>query len=96
MPKPEVYCTMDDCHYWADGCHCTAEKILITTDRIADTYPEATDADSVQDLVRQHGKTPAEHCVDTCCKTFTPRDKARSAAAPDKMEGKARHLAARH
>lgn len=96
MPQLEVYCTVDDCQYWADGCHCTAEKILVTTDAIGDTYPEATDVSSVQDLVRQHGKTPAHHCVDTCCKTFVPRDKPRPADLPNRMDSQAKKMAAKH
>ena len=94
MPQLEVYCTVGDCHHWGDGNHCVAEKILITTDEIGRTYPEATDASSVQDLARQHGSTPAHNCTNTCCKTFTPRDGA-PAGGPNKMTAKARDLAAK-
>jgi len=96
MPQLEVYCTVRNCHYWADGEHCTAEKILVTTDAIGRLYPESVDAAEAQDIVRQHGPTEAEKCYDTCCKTFTPRDGAKPAGTPAKMAGKAQRLATRH
>lgn len=96
MPQLEVYCTVSNCHYWADGNHCTAEKILITTDGIGRMYPEATDVGSTQDIVRQHGHTEARTCMETCCKTFTPKGQGRPAGTPEKMAEKARELAHKH
>lgn len=91
-----MYCTVDNCHYWADGNHCTAEKILITSDKVGGDYPQAADVSSTADIVRQHGHTPAQNCMETCCKTFTDRDQGRPANAPRKMENKARDLAQKY
>jgi hypothetical protein len=96
LPQLEVYCTVSNCSYWADGNHCVAEKILITTDEIGRRYPESVDVGSVQDLVRQHGTTQAQDCMETCCKTFTPRGEARPAGTPDRMDQKAEQLARKH
>ncbi len=96
MPQLEVYCTVCNCHYWAEGEHCTAEKILITTDRIGQLYPESLDAADTATVARQHGASEADACMETCCKTFRVRTNRRPAGTPQKMEGKARELAARH
>jgi hypothetical protein len=95
VPRSEVYCTVRNCHYWADGEHCTAEQILITTDHIGRIYPELVDAGSAGDIARQHGPTEADGCTETCCKTFRARGSAGSGTGPDKMEGSARQLAQR-
>ncbi len=87
---------MDNCHYWADGNHCSAEKILITTDQIGQAYPGSADVSSTADIVRQHGHTEAQNCMETCCKTFTERGEGRPAHNPKKMESKARELAQKH
>ncbi len=84
MPGVEVYCTIRNCHYWAEGEQCHAAKILITTDEIGRIYPEAADAGAAHDLTRQHGPTEARTCMETCCKTFTPRGQGRPAGTPDK------------
>ena len=96
MPQLEVYCTVDNCHYWADGNHCTAEKILITSDEIGNAYPESTDVSSTADIARQHGHTPAQNCAATCCKTFTERGHGRPAGTPQKMTAKAHQLAQKY
>ena len=92
MPQLEVYCTVSNCHYWADDNHCTADRILITTDSIGRRYPEAIDASSVGDLVRQHGHTAADSCMETCCKTFTPGGGGHPAGTPGKQQSVARQL----
>lgn len=72
-PQLEVYCTIDNCQWWGDGNTCHASVILITHDRIGSEYPEAFDADEVDQIVSESGETPAASCMETCCKTFTPR-----------------------
>ena len=96
MPQLEVYCTVSNCHYWADANHCTAEQILITTDDIGRRYPESADVQSAQDIVRQHGHTEAASCMETCCKTFLHRDKAGSEGTPRKNEAAARAMAQKY
>lgn len=72
-PELEVYCTIDNCQWWADGNKCHASVILITHDAIGNKYPEEIDADDVYQIVAESGETPAEDCMETCCKTFTPK-----------------------
>lgn len=61
-----VRCTVDNCHYWAEGRGCVASEILVTSDNVGAREGEDIDAPvaGVVDL------TPAEKCMDTCCKTF--------------------------
>lgn len=74
MPnKVEVYCTVNNCYWWAEGNHCDASKILITHDDVGADYPDSVDSPDVQMIVSERGETPAENCQATCCKTFTPR-----------------------
>ncbi len=84
MPNVEVYCTVSNCHYWADANHCAAEKILVTTDEIGEIYPETVDASETRQIVNQHGPTEAHGCVETCCKTFTAK-KQPPAGTPKRM-----------
>lgn len=63
---PTVKCTVDNCHYWSAGKGCNASAILITTDEIGASQPDSIDASVVQTL----NNTPAESCMETCCKTF--------------------------
>lgn len=74
MPKIEVYCTISNCHYWDDGNRCGADKILITSDAVGDRYPDDIDAQQVTMIVDEVGTTPTGSCMETCCKTFRPRD----------------------
>lgn len=96
MPQVEVSCTVRNCHYWAEGEHCTAEKILITTDHIGQRYGESLDAGDAGRLARAHGATDAAGCADTCCKTFTAADPQQPAGTADKMMAKAHQLAGKH
>lgn len=73
MARLEVYCTVDNCQWWAQGNECHASTILITHDRIGAKYPDEYDSPHVQQIVEMSGETPAESCMDTCCKTFTPK-----------------------
>lgn len=56
---------------------CNASVILITHDKISDQYPENVDSDDVNKIVLEHGNTPADSSMETCCKTFTPKNKSR-------------------
>jgi hypothetical protein len=74
LPQVDVRCTVNNCRHWGNGDHCTAAHILVTTDEIGEQYPESIDASCASDIVRQHGHTAAGSCMQTCCKTFAPRE----------------------
>ncbi|HHT37412.1 MAG TPA: DUF1540 domain-containing protein [Firmicutes bacterium] len=66
---PHVYCSVDNCHYWAQGNVCHASEILVTADAWAAEAPDTMDAS-------QHMEVPtasAQTCMDTCCKTFVAK-----------------------
>ena len=62
----EIYCSVDNCHYWGTGNHCIANKILVTVDAYADRMPDTMDAPQASTAPQ----TPANSCMETCCKTF--------------------------
>jgi hypothetical protein len=69
---PDVYCSVDNCHYWSQGNVCKASQILVATDSWAEQASEAIDASS-------HMEVPtasADTCMETCCKTFVPEGSA--------------------
>jgi hypothetical protein len=61
---------VNNCHYWAQGNYCKAEKILVTSDRIGDVTPHTFNAEQADEI----SPTPAQSCMQTCCKTFVTRD----------------------
>jgi hypothetical protein len=69
----QIMCTVHTCDYWGQGNVCRANKILVTSDAISNSYPESVDANQVTQLVQQVGLTPANTSMETCCKTFTPK-----------------------
>lgn len=73
VPQVDVRCTVNNCRHWGHGDHCTADRILVTTDEIGERYPESVDASNASDIVQQHGHTAAASCMQTCCKTFVAR-----------------------
>ncbi|NLJ99813.1 MAG: DUF1540 domain-containing protein [Clostridia bacterium] len=64
-----IHCTIDSCHYWGQNNLCGASEILVTSDAMAEKQPDSVDAPKAQGLET----TPANHCMETCCKTFTPK-----------------------
>lgn len=70
MPQLEVRCTVDNCYFWAQDNYCGADRILITSDRAAQQYPESVDAAQTAMIVNEIGETPAKTCMETACKTF--------------------------
>jgi len=65
-----VVCSIDNCHYWAEGNECMASQILITSDAVGRQEPESFDAPVAQSMAR----TPVHKCMETCCKTFMSKD----------------------
>lgn len=68
-----VRCTINNCHYWVEGKGCAASEILIAHDAMASEEGESVDAPMVDELEN----TPADKCMETCCKTFMSRDSGR-------------------
>ncbi len=66
---PDIYCSVNNCHYWKKGNACHASQIMVTSDEIGSSAPDSFDA-SVHD---QSDHTPVESCMETCCKTFVEK-----------------------
>jgi len=69
MPQ-EIYCSVNSCHYWGQGNRCEADKIMVTADAAANNLPDNIDAPMHQSIQA----TPADTCMETCCKTFVPKN----------------------
>lgn len=65
----EIYCTVDNCHYWGQGNHCTAKEILVTADAVGASQPDSFDAPQAANAAA----TPCGSCMETCCKTFVEK-----------------------
>ncbi len=79
----QVRCTVDNCHYWAEGGGCRASSILITSDAAGATQPHGIDAPVAGTLE----PTPTQTCMETCCKTFHRRGASKRHADDVSMEG---------
>lgn len=64
-----IHCLVDNCHYWSNGNKCQANEIIVTSDQFGDSNPDKIDAK----MAMQLSTTPADTCMETCCKTFVPR-----------------------
>ena len=62
----EIYCGIDNCHYWDQGNHCKASEILVAADSWAAQTPDNIDAPKHTQISQMHADT----CMETCCKTF--------------------------
>ena len=65
-----IYCSIDNCHYWDQGNVCKASEILVASDTWASQAPDNIDAP-------QHASVPtanADSCMETCCKTFVHKN----------------------
>lgn len=76
MQQLEVHCSVSNCHYWSQGNHCHANKILITSDSVGVDQPDHYDAPDVTNSLQ----TPCNTCMETCCKSFVPHDSNLTAA----------------
>lgn len=68
-PKQEIHCSVQNCHYWSKGNRCQADKILVTADTVGASQPESYDVEMAAEI----SPTPAESCMQTCCKTFVSK-----------------------
>ncbi len=62
----EIYCGIDNCHYWDQGNLCKASEIFVATDSWASEAPDNIDAPRHAQIPQMH----ANNCMETCCKTF--------------------------
>lgn len=68
--KQEIYCAVNNCHYWGSGNHCQAEKIMVVSDDFGSSAPDNIDAPTAATVQ----PTPAGTCMETCCKTFVEKN----------------------
>lgn len=67
---PNIYCSVQNCHYWKKGNVCDANEIMVTSDEMGASAPDSYDAPDHTNFK----PTPASSCMDTCCKTFVDKD----------------------
>ncbi|MCR4397518.1 MAG: DUF1540 domain-containing protein [Firmicutes bacterium] len=77
-----IRCSVSNCHYWADGNYCSAEQIVVTSDRMGDTTPHTFNALEAS----QFPRTPAGSSMETCCKTFVTKGDDAKADRVKRME----------
>lgn len=64
-----IHCGINNCHYWSEGNKCTANEIVIVSDRFGNTVPDSIDATMVSTI----NPTSVNSCMETCCKTFVEK-----------------------
>ncbi len=82
MVNKSIRCSVNNCHYWAKDNYCSAEQIMVSSDKMGDTTPHTFNA--VQASEFPH--TPVGSSMETCCKTFITRDKDARDDGIHKME----------
>ena len=65
MPQ-DVRCSVNNCHYWAQGNYCEASSIMVTADQVGHQQPDTFDAPQAS----MAAPSPVDSCMATCCKTF--------------------------
>lgn len=65
----DIRCTIENCHYWAQGNYCEAEQILIAADKFATETGHQVNALQAS----TYAPTPVGKCQETCCKTFVEK-----------------------
>ncbi|AQS55450.1 MAG: DUF1540 domain-containing protein [Novibacillus thermophilus] len=67
---PEVYCSVANCFFWAEGNKCDADAIMVEVNEHADhRFNEEVGGEMVHTSHQDYAK----HSRDTCCHTFKPR-----------------------
>lgn len=68
--KPEVKCSVSDCHYWDEGNRCGADAIMIEIDKHARAkFNEEFAGESFDTDHQDNAGTSAN----TCCHTYKPK-----------------------
>ncbi len=68
MAQQHIHCTVSNCHYYGSGNKCHANEIVVVGDRFG--HEQADNVDATQ--ASTFPQTPAQTCMETCCKTFVP------------------------
>ena len=68
--QQHIHCSINNCHYWAQGNMCHANEILITSDKVGNTYGDSFDAGQASTMQ----STPVNSCMESCCKTFVDKN----------------------
>lgn len=66
MSNQNIFCSINNCHYWAQGNLCRADSILVTADTMSKNLPDMVDAP----YAAQVAQTPVGQCSESCCKSF--------------------------
>ncbi|MEG6615810.1 DUF1540 domain-containing protein [Peptococcaceae bacterium 1198_IL3148] len=69
MPQQHIHCAVNNCHYWAQGNKCVANEIIVVNDAFGNKQPDRVD----HNMALQLSPTPAQTCMETCCKTFVQK-----------------------
>ena len=66
---PQIFCSVNNCHYYGQGNLCQADKILITSDTMSQNLSANIDRP-----MPAKSTTPVAKCPETCCKTFVHKN----------------------
>ncbi len=73
MGNQHIHCAVNTCHYWAEGNKCVANEIIVVNDEFGNQQPDQIDCSMAKEI----SPTPAQTCMETCCKTFVPKNSAK-------------------
>lgn len=65
-----IHCSIDNCQYYDEGNICVASEIFVVSDRTGAEKPDSYDHKMASSAPREQ----AQSCMDTCCKTFVPKE----------------------
>lgn len=70
MNQQHIHCSVNNCHYWAQGNKCEANEIVVVSDTFGAQQPDQVDAS----MAKQFPPTPVQTCMESCCKTFVSQN----------------------
>lgn len=65
-----IHCSVNNCHYYGQGNKCLASEIVVVNDQFGAAQPDNVDATQAS----TYPPTPAQSCMQTCCKTFVQKN----------------------
>ncbi|KUO64336.1 MAG: hypothetical protein APF84_09875 [Gracilibacter sp. BRH_c7a] len=74
--QQHIHCIVEDCHYYQPGNKCVANEILVATDQFGASQPEQIDAHMSSQITPESAGT----CMQTCCKSYIPKNSQNIAA----------------
>ncbi len=72
MAQQHIHCTVNTCHYYGQGNKCLANEIVVVNDQFGNAQPDNVDATQASTFP----PTPADTCMQTCCKSFVHKGSA--------------------